>query len=222
MGKNKKEVVVELNTRPASVTKQEVLKRLNAVRDHFKVTKAVLRDGFCDYAYDVIKGIGAPDDHVVKGRNLFRDDLQNAFNQLRVHLAVVDNALNIGEAGNINDYHVDDIANKYEVTGLEIKGLGDNQSIIIIGNKYLGALGRMDLKTPRISMEASAGYKWYNELTETVELIREEVSLYKEGYYTPTETEETKENKKQIKMFGKNDSEEEVMEEEEDLEAAKV
>jgi hypothetical protein len=223
MGKRKTNKA-EANTMTAILTKQEVKKRLDAVRSNYSITDATIKDGFCNYTYEIIHGVGALDSHKVGGKNLFRDDLQNAFNKLRVHLAVVDNAFQLSKIDieDIDQFHMDNITLGYEVSGIKIKGLGDNEAVIITGNKYLGPLGRMDLESPRISMEELSGYKWHNELRDAVALIREEVSLYKEGYYTPTEIEEPEDDENQLTLELRAGGKELLKEDHEEFEGAKV
>ena len=58
----------------------------------FKITKASITDDFCNYSFEITDGIGIGDTHSVKGKGIIHDDLRAAFNQLNVHLGVIDDA----------------------------------------------------------------------------------------------------------------------------------
>lgn len=172
-------------------------------RDYI-IMEASIKDGFCNYSFEIIKGIGTGDTHGVKGSGLVMDDMHNAFSKLNVHLAAIDDVFKHAgiEVENIHTMHTDDLTLLYHVTGFKIKGAKDDESIILIGNKYVGSAGgRIELATPKIPLDTSSSYKWAYELKDAVIKARSEVTLYKEGKYQPVEvTEAEKPNPKQTKM----------------------
>lgn len=159
----------------------------------FKITSAQISDDFCNYEYEILSGVGIGDSHKVKGKGIIDQDMQLAFNKFNVHLAAIDGVfkhLDI-EITDIDTLHNHERTFDYNVTGFSIKGGDGNESIILKGNKFLDSLsGRMELTTPKISLDAASSYKWYNELKAAVEQAREEVELYKGGKCTAVEPAE--------------------------------
>lgn len=168
----------------------------------YVILNAKLKDGFCNYTYEVTKGIGAGDSHNVKGTNIFLDDMRFAFGQLNVHLAVIDEAFkNSGvEIDDINKFHAHELATRYYVDGIKIIGSKENESIILSGSKYVStAGGRIDLVTPKIPLDTLSSYPFHVELKAAADAAREEVALYKEGKYKVAE-DEGEENPKQLRI----------------------
>lgn len=156
----------------------------------FDITAALIKDGFCNYSYEIIEGVGLGDSHAVKGSGLIEDDMRNAFAVFNVHLAVIDDVFKHSdiEFDDVNKMHAEELTGLYHVTGFKIKGSKDNESIILVGNKYVSqAGGRLELETPKIPLDSLSSYKWYNELKTAADKARLEVALYKEGKYTAVE-----------------------------------
>lgn len=81
--------------------------------------------------------------------------------------------------GNIDQMRNHELTGNYVVTGFKIKGGKGNESVVLIGTKYVSMAGdHMELQTPKIPLDQSSSYTWHNELSEVCELIREEVALY--------------------------------------------
>lgn len=154
----------------------------------FDVTGATIIDDFCNYSYDVNLGKNAGDSHNVKGKNIIHADLANAFQVLNRHLAAVDDTFYGDDTKDIDREQNNVAVGKYDVHGIKIKGKTDNESVILIGTKYVNSLSaREDITTPRIPIDSLSGYKWYNELKQAVDNIKHEVELYMEGKCTPKE-----------------------------------
>jgi hypothetical protein len=172
----------------------------------FRILDAKIKDDFCHYGYEVTEGAGLGDPHNVKGANLIKDTLSEAFAKLRVHLAVIDDAFEYKgiKIADIDKMHGDDTTGLFHVTGFKIKGNDEAETVTLIGSKYLSGGSRMELESPAIPMDSLSSYKWYNELKDAVEAARYEVALYKEGNYTPVQVDEDEEDNdpkvKQIKM----------------------
>ena len=193
----KKKVVVFDNVQEALSTFQNLEKTgRKEVEDApenkrgFVITEASIKDDYCNYSFEIIDGIGVGDTHSVKGSGIIEDDLRNAFANLNVHLAAIDDIFKHSkvEILDIDELHSHELTMLYHVTSIKIKGGQDNESIIIKGNKYVSSAGgRMEISTPQVPLDNLSSYKWYNELKDEVDLIREEVALYKEGKYSAVE-----------------------------------
>jgi hypothetical protein len=167
----------------------------------FTIKEASLKDDFCNYKFEILRGVGSGDTHSVNGSGIIEDDMRDAFARLNVHLAAIDDVFKLSgiELENIDNYHNHELTSRYNVTGFKIKGGTENESIILIGSKYVGtAGGRIELATPRIPLDNLSSYQWYNELKEAADNAREEVALYKEGKYTAVEEDDEKPNPRQL------------------------
>lgn len=155
----------------------------------FIITAATINDDFCNYSFLIKDGVGIGDTHNVKGSGIVDEDLKIAFSKLNVHFACCDD--NFEDVENIDKFHNDPLTLLYNVTGFQIKGNDENESIVLIGNKYLNKIGeRSDIKMPRILLSAGTSYQWYNELKDAADTVRMEVELYKGGKSTPVEVSE--------------------------------
>ena len=150
------------------------------------ITAAKIKDDFCEYSYEIAGGKSIGFTHNVKGKGIIDDDLRNAFAKLNVHLAVVDDVFK--HAGvtidSISTMHNDELTMLYNVTEIKVKGGEENESVILIGNKYLSGGSRMELEGPKVAIDSLSSYKWYNELKEATDKVREEVLAYHNGKYT--------------------------------------
>lgn len=167
--------------------KNEVVER------DYEILSAKLSDGKCEYEYEITQGTGLGDKHKVKGEGIFMDSLQEAFNKLNVHLAAIDDVFKHSgiEVVNINQHHTDELATNYVISSFAIKGSKENEAVVMVGSKYVGSVGgRMEIKTPRITVDNLSSYKWHAELKAALDLCREEVVLYKEGNCTVPDTAE--------------------------------
>lgn len=153
----------------------------------FEIKEAAIKDDYCNYSYDITEGIGAGDNHKVKGTGIVDPDMHLAFNKFNVHLAVIDDIYkhsNI-EIDDIDKFHNHDLTLLFNVTGFKVKGGDANQSVVLSGTKYVtSAVGRMELDSVPVLLESSSGYKWYNELKDALTKAQEEVAAYKMGKYT--------------------------------------
>lgn len=175
-------------------------------KNNFEVLSAKIADDFLHYGYKVISGIGTGDVHPgVKGAGIIKDSLRTAFQRLRVHLACIDEVYKTAgiEFSDISSMESDERTGLYTITGFSITGGQDDESVIITGLKYVSiAGGRMELKTPKIPMDNMSSYDYYEDLKESVDRCRDEVSKYKNGNYTAVNTEEekVKASRKQLKI----------------------
>lgn len=170
----------------------------------YVIKEASLKDGSCPYVYEVTDGINKGDTHKVNAQGYVHDDMNRAFTTLNVHMAFIDDVFkhsNI-EIDDIDKMHGHDLTFLYTVTGFQIKGSDENEGVVLIGTKYLSVGGRSDVKTPKIALDKTSSYKWFNELNDAINIAKREVELYKEGKFEPrVEEEEIKPNPKQRKLF---------------------
>jgi hypothetical protein len=168
------------------------------------VTKAALRDDFCDYSFEKTSGVGLGDEYKVKGKyGTVMPALQEAFANLNIHLAIIDDVFKNGgiEFESLAEVKNHDLAHLYVVTGFAIKGKDDNESVSLIGNKYLSAGGRMELEGPKIPIDNLSSYKWYNELKEAITIARDEVAKYHDGHCIPVKVETESEEVTQLTIM---------------------
>lgn len=178
----------------------EELEKIN--EDPFIIIEANIKDDFCNYFFEVTKGVGIGDKHKVDGRGIVEDDMRNAFAKFNVHLACIDDAFKYSqvEIDNIDQMHTHDLTGMFHVTGFKITGGKENECIILSGNKYVSAGGRIELKSPKIPLDNLSSYKWYNELLTVTNTARDEVAAYKNGKYTPVEVVDIEPAFKQSKL----------------------
>lgn len=162
----------------------------------YSIIDAAIKDGFCNYTYEVTEGVGISDTHVVKGKGIILDDMPNAFQKLNVHLAALLDGFKRAsvEIDNIDNFHNHEHASHYRVQGFKIKGGKDNESISLVGSMYVyTAGGWVSVTTPFIALDNLSSYTWYNELKAASDQCREEVALYKEGKCKVVEEDEDEE-----------------------------
>jgi len=200
-GKNKLKKVIE-----------EILKPVRS----FSILEATIKDEICNYTYEVIEGIGIDDQHKVTGSGIVKETLLEAFTKFHVHLACIDEVFKHSkiEIGDIDSMHADELTSLYRVSGFKIKSSKGYDTIKLTGMKYVSSAGGwMEIKTHEIVLDNLSPYKWYNELKAAADAAREEVSLYKEGNYTPVEKEEEEPDTNQLDIFSDNGTGEKTDEE---------
>lgn len=183
---------------------EKILNVLAKPKRSFKIMEAAIKDDFCNYHYENIEGIGIGDKHKVirKKAGYIKDDMKKAFAKLNAHIAFIDDIFS--HAGNdvedIDMMHAHEFTFLYTVTAFRISGDEENESVILVGDKFVNIGGRITLETPKIPIDNSSSYKWYNELKTAIDVCREEVALYAEGKYHPIEVPEDIEDPNQMKM----------------------
>lgn len=188
-----------------------------------QIMKAVVKDDFCNYEFEVTEGVGQGDTHSVKGKGIVDDDLKKSLGKMNVHLACVDDVFKHAnvEFDNIDTVRSHELAGLYQVTGLKFKGGEEDLSVILFGNKYVSqAGGRIELETPRIPLDNLSSYPWHKKLLAVALAARKEVELYRAGKCTPVEPKEIK-NENQLTIGDELDIDEEGAEAGEGLKEAK-
>ena len=172
------------------------------VKKPFEINDAAIKDGFCNYGYEVSTGKAIGTIHNIKGKLIIEDDLRDAFVKFNVHAAVIDDAFrrsNI-QISDIDTMHNDNIALDYHVVKVVIKGKEENAGVVLIGDKRISLGSRMSFETPKILVDSSSSYTWYNELRAAMEVLIKEVELYDGGKGTAVRVEDEEPKLKQTKM----------------------
>lgn len=197
MPKKGKKSDVEISVNGKKLNAKAAEKLLNGPTDteenNVNIISAQLKDGICNYSFEIIQGIGVGATHNVKGPGIVKDSLRDAFAAFNVHLAVIDDAFKTKgvEIEDIDKEHGNELTGFYHVTGFKISGSADNEKIELVGTKYVtSAGGRMELKTPKIPLDGLSSYPWHNELKQVADTARKEVDKYNNGNYDPIEVEE--------------------------------
>lgn len=156
-----------------------------------RIMGATMSAGACPYSYEEMKGVREGDESSVKCKKHFTDDMTNAFKEFNVHLAVIDDVFKHSETkfDNISQLINDPLTGLYEVHGFKIKGSREDESIILMGSKYVGVGSWMSLETPKIPIDNLPSYPWHNELKTAADRVRKEVELYRQGKYVIEEPE---------------------------------
>lgn len=217
MAKTKK---VKKGTRQNPVTVEEME---NPNARSYRIVEASLKDDFCNYKFEVLKGVGLGQVHsVTDKKNIIDEDLRKAFQKFRVHLAFIDDVFKIAgiNVDDIDKFHKHDHTIDYTVSGFKMKSRKGYETIQLIGEKHV-AMGWEPIETPDIILDNLGGYQWYNELLDAANNAREEVALYGEGKCTPVEApKEEPKDKDQGDLFGQQSEVDPEMENA--LEGAKV
>ena len=172
----------------ASINGKEIdITKLLENKHPINITSGAIKDDYCHYGYKITEGPGAGDEIPTrKGAGIVMDDLKKAFDAFNVHAAIIDDVFkHTGKStDDISDLACDEITELYKITGFKISGHSDNESISLIGSKYVSnAIGRMPIDTPKVVISEGSTYKWYNELKAAADLVRREVELYMNGKY---------------------------------------
>lgn len=158
------------------------METIETVLKPLEFTAATMKDGYCNYTYEIKIGIGQGNSHNVNGKIVAHEDLQNAMEKLDKHIACTDMAFKLSgtEFDDINQVDNNELTAMYAVHGISISGSDDNLSVVLHGDKRV-TLGRVKFKTPKIEMSENSSYPWHEDLLECVERVRKEVQLYHEG-----------------------------------------
>jgi len=147
------------------------------------IKSAMISDGVCNYSYEIISGVGTGDTLNRKGSNAVHPDMEQAFKNLNVFLAIIDDAFHIKgiEIENPEAFNDHEVTELFSVTGFSVSGKNENEGLKLNGTKWVTVGGTMDCDTPKISI--SSGWKFRKELFEVVEVCKNEVEQYMNGKY---------------------------------------
>lgn len=149
-----------------------------------EIKKAVIKDEYCSYTYELLTGKTKGDMISRKGVHIVHEDMLNAFVNLEVFLAHLDDAFNSWAVNQtpIQELEADEKLDLYTVTAFKIAGIEENQAVILCGNKQV-ANGMISFETPKIKLLGS--YLYAEELQMRLQVAINEVELYSEGKAAP-------------------------------------
>ena len=182
MGKRK----TTIKTIELSGNTDEVAELLDsALQKPVAITNASIKDGLCNYGYEILSGPGKGDKIPNrKGSNYIHDDMIDAFRELRVFLAVIDDAFKYSkdQLTSLDDMNSHDIADLFSVTGIRITGSEESIGYVLIGDKLVDA-GVIGLESPKIT--AATAFPYFEELETAVQKVIDEVFEYMNGKAAP-------------------------------------
>lgn len=149
------------------------------------IKDALINDDFCNYAYEIVSGVGTGDTVKRKGSAIIHEDMRTCLEKLNVHLAVIDDAFAYKgiEVKDIDKMHDHELTENFKVSGFKITGSAENESVVLIGSKWVSTGGSIGLETPKISL--TGNYPFVDQLQEAVEAARNEVEQYMNGKMAP-------------------------------------
>lgn len=199
MAKTKKDKTVEITVNGKNFDSKALLAIVD--KNEYEIIGATTKDDFCNYQVRILKGQMKDETSTHDGPLIISDDLRNAMQRLRKHLAWLDDAFENQDVNQIEDIENTLTTDKYDVTAFKIKRADENIQVKLTGSKYLSSCsGRMTCNTPFILLDAGTDYKWYNELLTDILICQREVALYKEGKGMHPEQPEKKAKVKQLKI----------------------
>lgn len=193
----KSKVQIEGNT--ISGTAEDITDALNKVTEKLKasyeqkpyqIMSASIKEQKCNYGYEIKTGPTAGDKIPTrKGEAIIHDDMDNAFYELKVFLAIADDAFKhvFTELPELDELKTHEITQEFTVTGFKVQGNEEDEGYSLVGEKYV-SLGILGVDTPKINH--SSNYKFFEELKDAVSNARNEVELYMNGKSAPKDDED--------------------------------
>lgn len=162
----------------------EKLDDLRAAQDKdVEIRGASIKDGLCDYSYELLKGPTKGDVLSHKGVHVIHDHLQEAFEKMNVFFADLDDAYTgFKDSATIDDLESEIETENYSVTGFKISGVEENKSVILIGFKQVRN-GSIKFETPKVKLDGNYNYL-HQFKTRLYDLINE-VEGYRNGKTAP-------------------------------------
>lgn len=164
------------------------------VQKELEIKNAGIKDMQCSYGYELLTGKTKGDIIGRKGIHVVHDDLNDAFANLDIFLAHIDDVFSSDTTVN-NQTHLstledrDEVVN-YVVSGFKITGVEESKSVILSGTKTV-AQGDITFSTPKIKLGGS--YLYIEELQWRLDALIQEVEAYMDGKTAPQyEQEEMK------------------------------
>lgn len=150
-----------------------------------EIKSASLKDGFCNYSYELLHGLTKGDELVRKGVHEVHEDMFTAFKQLDVFFAHVDGVFHwANNQTPIDDLEAHEDLGKFYVSAFKITGSDENRSVIFTGSKDTN-IGTVTYSTPKIKLEDNSTYLYVEELRDRLKVIIEQVEAYMNGKTAP-------------------------------------
>ncbi|MVT11349.1 hypothetical protein [Chitinophaga tropicalis] len=169
-----------------------------------EIRAGYLKDNmFCHYEYDHTVAANTTDNIKRKSQVPVHEDMITAFSDLDVHLAVIWKEINPEEIKDIDnlpelieDLDLDDpgqdklavMLSKFSVNAFKIVGSGENEGVVLIGQKQLDNYENGKLETPVVKWQSD--YPFVNELHVAVFNAVEEIEQYMQGKQAPPKQQE--------------------------------
>lgn len=204
MGRKKKTTVIEpggSNHEINAYTRD----RLAALAERKLETKAIeiksgtLKDNmFVHYGYDHTVAVNTTDSVSRKSAVPVHDDMKFAFGSLNVHLAVIceeiqpddipdiDSLPRLDPDPDLAEEDQDPLAvrlSRFSVSSFRVVGNGENEGVILTGQKRLSTLDYIKIETPVTRWQGD--YAFVNELRVAIFNVVEEIELYMNGKQAP-------------------------------------
>lgn len=201
------EIVLSINGSMLTFqNKEELDKQIEkGTLDPTNILGGTLKDGYCNYALEVVAGINSGKKANFDGKTcLVTNDLTLAFRELRPHMAYIDDLFKINGVHilNIADMQAHELTTRFTILGFQVKGSGVNESVVIIGEKFVEEVGdHVVWKSPKIIIGQHSHYKWIDNLNDVIRRCREEVRLYHHGKYTKEVAEVVETNPAQTSLL---------------------
>jgi hypothetical protein len=145
------------------------------------ITKAHIKEDVCKYGYEINSGPCEGDKIPNRtGVSIIHEDMKEAFERLKPHLAILDDAFKEKEMS--FEEMSEESARNFSVSGFHVSGIDENEGYVIVGEKWV-TQGTISLETPKISK--GSAYPHWKDLFEAIENARTEVYLYMNGKSAP-------------------------------------
>lgn len=161
-----------------------------------KITGATIKDDFCLYSYEITEG-KCEGDKVTsrKGSNIVHEDMKLAFQKLHPHLASICEEVEVDPQSDISkiekfnaDVHkegsLEHKISHFTVHSFKITGGGDNEALILTGEKRLSTGDHIGLTTYKIKWDDTT-YHFVADLRAAVNNVILEVEEYMNGKCAP-------------------------------------
>lgn len=155
-----------------------------------EIMEASIKEDSCNYKYEILVGVGKGDHISRDGNGIIHQDLKDAIDELRIHLAIIDDAIKVdsdidpelaeGKLIGLMDHPAHDLFN---VNGFKISGTAGDESVILLGSKWVTFGGNKACLTPKVKLQSQ--YPFRNQLEAALNKCRQEVVLYMEGKTKP-------------------------------------
>lgn len=148
-----------------------------------EIKSATIKDALCNYSYELLTGKTAGDVCTRKGNHIIHEDLENAFANLNVFLAHLDDAY----TGNDNSTTIEELreeteTDKYFVTGLKVTGVEENKALILSGRKTVEN-GIITFTAPKVKLDGN--YLYLTQIQEALFKVLNQVEAYMLGKTAP-------------------------------------
>lgn len=190
------DVKVSVNGKELSQQATDMLLGKERIDSGIEVRGASIKEDICTYSYDITEG-KCEGDKVTnrKGSNVIHDDMKLAFQALHPHIAVICEEVEISPELDIKsiqkfdaDVHkegsLEHKISHFTVSGFKITGGGDNESLVLIGEKRLSTGDHVGLTTPKINLD-DYPYSFIADLRAAVNNCILEVEEYMNGKCAP-------------------------------------